>query len=222
MVLRLKLASCHERYHYHRTIKLHMLKYKQKRDLSTERPATSGLSFYPTFETCEPTIGIVITRFYNQHGDYLGWCDAEVSKKFFYGKLYYKTKGAYTIKTRRCYRNRSTRKIYIYEKATGLLAAYAVQRALTDADNVDLSDKRKLATVTLDSFKTMQLTPWSLDSFADPYSIVPKEIRVKFRSDLANFIELKRNELIAICQREIDASDALTQASEEAGVNLDI
>ena len=199
-----------------------MLKYKQKRDLSDESKAPTGLSFYPTFETCEPTIGISIVRFYSMHGDYLGWCTDEVAKKFFYGKLYYKTKGAYTIKTRRCYRNRSTRKIYIYEKATGLLAAYAVQRALTDADNVDLSDKRKLAAVTLDSFKTMQLTAWSLDSFADPYSIVPNEIRVKFRSDLANFIELKRNELIAICQSEINACDALKQGSEEAGFELDV
>jgi hypothetical protein len=61
-----------------------------------------------------------------------------------------------------------------------------------------------------------------LDSFHDPYSIVPNEIRNKFRNDLANFVELKRNELIAICQREIDASDVLNEASTTAGVSLDI
>jgi hypothetical protein len=51
---------------------------------------------------------------------------------------------------------------------------------------------------------------------------VPNEIRNKFRNDLANFVELKRNELIAICQREIDASDVLNEASTTAGVSLDI
>ena len=199
-----------------------MIKYKKKRDMSRSRPATNGLSIYPTFNEGDPTAGVTIVRFFNQHGDYLGWCDAEAAKKFFYGKLYYKTKGAFTIKTRRSYNDRSVRKIYIYEKATGMLAAYAVQRALTEADFIDTSDKRTIAMVTRDSFKTMQLTPWSLDSFSDPYNVVPKEIRVKFRNDLANFIELKRNELIAICQSQIDACEALTQASEEAGVNLDI
>lgn len=217
-----KLASCHKRYHNHRTIKLHMLKYKQKRDLSDENKAPAGLSFYPTFETCEPTIGISIVRFYSLHGEYLGWCTDEVAKKFFYGKLYYKTKGAYTIKTRRSYRRRATRKIYIYEKASKGLAAYAVKRALDDNDMVDTSDKRALAVSTLNYFKTMSYYASGLDSFHDPYSIVPNEIRNKFRNDLANFVELKRNELIAICQREIDASDVLNEASTTAGVSLDI
>jgi len=194
-----------------------MKAYQKKRDLR-EAPASNDLPILPAFETCDPAVGDAVYRWFDKSGNYLGWCSYEVGRKFLVGKLYYKTKGAFTIKTRRSYENRSVRKIYICPKGTNFLAAYVILRTIREKDLIELSDRESLATMTLEVIKKHHFTSYNFTTFPDEFKIVPNEIREKFAIDMQKFLADKKQELVDYLQFQIadsrKAKEVFAQGTE--------
>ena len=185
-----------------------MKQYQKKRKINDILAPTS-LDVLPTFETCDPVEGTTVYIWYDKEGEYQGWCDIATGKKFLLGKLYYKTKGAYRIRTRRSHDNREVQKISIYQKNSSLLAAFAVCRRIVKEDLIELNDREGLAKITLEAVEKHQFTAWNFSDYPNQYGIVPIEIRTKFQKDLQDFLISKKKELTDYLQLQItDAQQA--------------
>ena len=194
-----------------------MKAYQKKRNI-VERAAQSTVSILPALNAdSDPVAGQEITRWFDQYGNYLGWCEVDVTRKFLLGKLYYKTKGAYRIRTRRSHSDRGVKKIFIYEKESNALAAYVVQRVITSKDLVDLNDKRALAQVTIEKIQAHGFTHWNFTEYPNPYNVIPAEFKQKLNKDMQEFLNAKKAELIALCQNEIDTVNTYANAESEIG-----
>lgn len=199
-----------------------MKKYQVKRNLRGETLAATDLAVLPEFASGDPVVDATVYRFFDRNGDYLGWCDADTGRKFFYGKLYYKTKGAYRIKTRLGNEVYGTRvkKIFVYEKNTNALAAYAVLRKIGNSDLIDLNDREMLCKMTMESILEAQFDRWNFTSFPNPYNIIPKEMRNKLENDLTVFLESKKAELVQYCQEQLNAFQAQRTNTHIHEINL--
>ena len=194
-----------------------MKAYQKKRNI-VERAAPSTVSILPVFNVdSDPVAGQEVARWFDQTGNFLGWTDAVTSRKFLMGKLYYKTKGAYRIKTRRSHTDRAVKKIFIYEKASNALAAYVIERQLDKKDLVDLNDKRTLAQVTIEKIQAHGFTHWNFTEYPNPYNVIPAEFKQKLHKDMQEFLNAKKAELIALCQSEIDTVNTYANAESEIG-----
>jgi hypothetical protein len=145
-----------------------MLKYQQKRDLRGQVAASKAITILPAFNEGHPAIGRMVYRWFNPQGEYMGWSDFETGKKFLMGKLYYKTKGAYRILTRRSHSSRDVKKIHVYEKDTTNLALYGVLRPIREADLIDLDDKKALLKVTRAAVEKFTPSSWNLLDYPNP------------------------------------------------------
>lgn len=173
-----------------------MLKYQQKRNLKGELPASKLVPFLPTFSPGHPTVDSLVYRWFDQQGDYLGWTDSEEGKKYLLGKLYYKTKGAYRVNTKRSWNNRTTKMIRVYEKDSSLLALYGSLRYIKEADLIDIDDKKALLKITRAAVEGFTPTTWNILDYPNPYKVIPVEFREKLATDVANFIKSKHLEIL--------------------------
>lgn len=172
-----------------------MKQYQKKRDLSSERPATQTLPVMPDFAAGDPSVGELVYRWFDQNGNYLGWTGYDTGRKFLLGKLYYKTKGAYKIRTSNSYSNRNAKKICIREKDTHNLAAYAVRRTIEDKDLIDIDDKKALLKITLDGIQNHGFNAWNYTNFPDKYKMIPNAVREQLNTHMANCMKQMKLEL---------------------------
>lgn len=201
-----------------------MKRYQLKRKLN-ETVAQNDIPVWPVFESGDPTAGEVIYRFFDRHGNYKGWCSKTEGRKFLMGKLYYKTKGAYKIRSRKSHDSRTTRKIFVYEKNTVCLAAYAVLRVLTNEDFVDQNNREELVKISRESVEAFTFTPWNFMSYPNRYRIIPEETKTKLQKDLDNFMKSKKQEILDYLDAQIADIQQSKQinalASSIAGVEIE-
>jgi len=181
-----------------------MKRYQVKRKLN-EIAAQSDIPIWPEFAPGDPVINQVVYRFFDRNGEYKGWCDATVGHKFLMGKLYYKTKGAYRIKTRKSYDSRTTKKIYVYEKdpVNDRLAAYVVKRPVVAEDLIDNTDRESLCKLTREQVEAYGFSAWNFTSYPNKYKVIPIEVNTKFQKDMQNFLDAKKKELIDYLDMQI-------------------
>lgn len=195
-----------------------MKQYQKKRNLSSERPATQTLPVLPDFAASDPSVGELVYRWFDQNGNYLGWTGYDTGRKFLLGKLYYKTKGAYKIRTLNSHTSRTTKKIYIREKDTHNLAAYAVLRTIEDDDLIDSNDREALCKITLEKLNAHTFSVYYYDNYPNPYKVIPDEMRSKIQKDMQNFLASKQQELIDYVQNAMNderkAKQTLTEGTE--------
>lgn len=174
-----------------------MKRYQVKRKLN-EIAAQSDIPIWPEFAPGDPVVNQVVYRFFDRNGEYKGWCDATVGHKFLMGKLYYKTKGAYRIKTRKSYDSRTTKKIYVYEKdpVNDRLAAYVVKRPVVAEDLIDNTDREALCKLTREQVEAYGFSAWNLTNYPNKYKVIPIDFNTKFQKDMQDFLDAKKKELI--------------------------
>lgn len=200
-----------------------MLKYKQKRNIGKSTTTAASIPpVLPDFSEGDPAVDQRVYRFFDQYGEYLGWCPYDTGRKFLLGKLYYKTKGAYRI---RSYKLRDGvtpkgHKIHIYEKETSNLALYAVVRYIVAEDLIDLNDRESLAKSLMENVKQYDMTNWNYDSFPNKHNLFPETLRAKFRDDMQNFLASKKQELLNHLQDVANSYVVQRQHTETHGVNL--
>ena len=198
-----------------------MKKYQQQRNVSGEKKGTL-CPFQPEYAAGDPATGVVVYRWFDTEGKYLGWCDFTTGRKFLYGKLYYQSKGKYQTKTRKSLGSSHAKKIFIYEKGTDNLALYGVSRVITQEDLIDLSDKTALIKVTRDAIKSFQMCAYNFQEYPNKYQVIPLTMRRKFEADIKEFLASKKQELIAYLD---DYEKVLTaQRADEVntGIPIDI
>jgi len=181
-----------------------MKRYQVKRKLN-EIAAQSDIPIWPEFAPGDPVVNQVVYRFFDRNGEYKGWCDATVGHKFLMGKLYYKTKGAYRIKTRKSYDSRTTKKIYIYEKdpVNDRLAAYVVKRPVVAEDLIDNTDRESLCKLTREQVEAYGFSAWNFTNYPNKYKVIPIEVNTKFQKDMQDFLDAKKKELIDYLDMQI-------------------
>ena len=179
-----------------------MKRYQEKRKLN-ETAAQNDIPVWPVFEAGDPSIDEVVYRFFDRNGEYKGWCGLDTGHKFLMGKLYYKTKGAYCLKTRRSYDDRSIKKIHIYEKSSTHLAAYAVKRKISAEDLIDNTDRESLCKMTREHIVNSQFTAWNFTNYPNKYKVIPVELNTKFHKDMENFLNDKKQELLNYLDAQI-------------------
>ncbi len=181
-----------------------MKRYQVKRKLN-ETAAQNDIPIWPEFAPGDPVVNQVVYRFFDRNGEYKGWCDATVGHKFLMGKLYYKTKGAYRIKTRKSYDSRTTKKIYVYEKdpVNDRLAAYVVKRPVVAEDLIDNTDRESLCKLTREQVEAYGFSAWNFTSYPNKYKVIPIEVNTKFQKDMQDFLDAKKKELIDYLDMQI-------------------
>ena len=181
-----------------------MKRYQVKRKLN-EIAAQSDIPIWPEFAPGDPVVNQVVYRFFDRNGEYKGWCDATVGHKFLMGKLYYKTKGAYRIKTRKSYDSRTTKKIYVYEKdpVNDRLAAYVVKRPVVAEDLIDNTDRESLCKLTREQVEAYGFSAWNFTSYPNKYKVIPIEVNTKFQKDMQDFLDAKKKELVDYLDMQI-------------------
>lgn len=181
-----------------------MKRYQVKRKLN-EIAAQSDIPIWPEFAPGDPVVNQVVYRFFDRNGEYKGWCDATVGHKFLMGKLYYKTKGAYRIKTRKSYDSRTTKKIYVYEKdpVNDRLAAYVVKRPVVAEDLIDNTDRESLCKLTREQVEAYGFSAWNFTNYPNKYKVIPIDFNTKFQKDMQDFLDAKKKELIDYLDMQI-------------------
>lgn len=194
-----------------------MKRYAEK--VSINNPSSEAVSYLPALNTSEPLPGVRIARYYDNNGNYLGWADEETNRKYIYGKLYYKTKGAYKVSSRRySYDNRVDKKISIDDKQTGKTVAYIVLRPLNADDFIDKSDRASVARAAFEGLLNYNFNGYNLETFPDKYNIF-RELREKITQDHHNFIKEKRQEILDFALKmeaaELNARKVFTEATAD-------
>ena len=161
---------------------------------------------------------VYVARYFDSTGKFIGWCLEDAHKKFILGKLYYKTKGAYTTKTRNGHDD--SRRIYITEKAAGGVALFIIVRKLADADLVDLTDKEALAKMTLEKLNEHSFSTYYYSNYPDPYNIIPKTVREEVQQMMNNCLKQIREHVINNVQDQVNAEVAQKQFTHVHGVSL--
>lgn len=180
-----------------------MKRYQLKRKMDGEKLAATDIPVWPTFEHRDPDVNEAIYRFFDRNGNYKGWCSKTEGHKFLMGKLYYKTKGAYRIRSRKSYDDRSIRKIFVYEKGNNNLAAYVVFRAVTNEDLIEKDDREQLAKISREHMEAFSFTPWNIVGYPNKYKIIPEEFKTKIQKDLQKFMDDKKLELLNYLDTQI-------------------
>jgi hypothetical protein len=161
---------------------------------------------------------------YDNNGNYLGHAEVADVKKFLLTRLYYKTKGAYSVKTRRYYSDCYT--INIYEKGTSNIALLFRCRKLKVEDTIDADDKLEQVRYSLENefkdFKvsSYQMGHWSIPT-ADKFNLTT-EFRKELEIEIRAVIEAKKQKMLNHLNSFIEANKLLQDASIECGLELDI
>ena len=140
-----------------------------------------------------------------------------------YGKLYYKTKGAYRVKKRRSYNDRNTTITSIYEKASCLLATQVVTRPLTAKDLIDVDDKEQLTKLALETAKAWAINYYNLNEYPDEFKLLGdrNEMQKLLIKEHEEFIERRKAFIVKQFQNLIDVQTKMNEFKQETGINLD-
>ena len=210
-----------------------MKAYQKKYQVSN--PTPSPLSVLPDLETgLDPKVGDTSVLIFNHKGDYIGWCSPEAMKKFLYGKLYYKTKGMFSINTAKNRRYSGKDKtVSIKEKTTGNIALIAVTKILEDADMVDATNTKEKAIYQLNhEIQPLEINRYNYNQIPDKYDVLGSKFKVEIGKEAEAymiaqekatrkfFADLKKKVADQL-QSVIDGEDALKAGAEEAGMNID-
>lgn len=179
----------------------------------------------PALSKDDVPAGIEKAFAYDNNGNYLGHAEVADVKKFLLTRLYYKTKGAYNVKTRRQYSDEYT--INIYEKGTSNTALQFQCRRLKACDVIDADDKiekvRYALEHELNDFKiySYQKGNWSIPT-VDKFNLT-YEFREELEQEIRELIEAKKQKMIMRLNRIIEASDLLQAASAACGgIDFDV
>ena len=200
-----------------------MKRYKQNRKID-ENASKNALAVLPAFASEEPKVNETVCRYYDGQGNYLGYTDLETTRKFLYGKLYYKTKGAYRIKKRRSYNDRNTTVTSIYEKDSCLLATQVVTRPLTAKDLIDSDDKEELTKLALETAKAWSINYYNLNEYPDEFKLLGdrNEMQKLLIKEHEEFIAARKAFIVKQFQNLIDVQTKMNEFKQETGINLDI
>ena len=203
-----------------------MKRYQQNISPNLVTAATS-LPIYPQLNSGDPDFGntpsVFIFVWFDKDGKYLGWVDTETARKFLLGKLYYKTKGAYKIKTSRAYdssRHSHDRNITIYEKSSGRPAAYAQTRLIHKHELIDMNDRSVTIPAAIQEIKKFTMNNYNFSSYPNTFKILPDEFRNKFSNDFQEFLKMKKKELIDYCESEMKVDNTYTEGGKGVELNL--
>ena len=200
-----------------------MKRYKQKRTIN-EIASKNALTVLPAFASEEPKVNEAICRYYDAEGNYIGYTDVETTRKFLYGKLYYKTKGAYRIKKRRSHSDRNTTVTSIYEKNANLLVAQVVTRVLTAKDLIDTEDKEELTKIALETAKAWSINYYNLNDYPDEFKLLGdrNEMQKLLMKEHEEFIVARKAFIVKQFQNLVDTQTKMREFKQETGINLDI
>ena len=176
----------------------------------------------PALSKDDVPAGIEKAFAYDNNGNYLGHAEVADVKKFLLTRLYYKTKGAYNVKTRRQYDEYT---INIYEKGTSNTALLFQCRKLKADDVIDADDKLEQVRYALENelkdFKvsSYQMGNWSIPT-VDKFNLT-HEFRKELEIEVRAVIEAKKQKMLNHLNSFIEANKLLQNASAECGVELD-
>jgi len=180
----------------------------------------------PVLSKDDVPAGIEKAFAYDNNGNYLGHAEIADVKKFLLTRLYYKTKGAYNVKTRRqYYRDSEGQTISIFEKGTSNTALLFQYRTLKADDIIDADDKLEQIRYALENelndFKvsSYQMGHWSIPT-ADKFNLT-HEFRKELEIEVRAVIEAKKQKMLNHLNSFIEANKLLQNASAECGVELD-
>jgi len=199
------------------------MKLYQKQLTSISSRASKCCPVLPALSKDDVPAGVEKAFAYDNNGNYLGHAEVADVKKFLLTRLYYKTKGAYNVKTRRQYRDDYT--ISIYEKGTSDTALRFHCRKLKADDIIDADDKLEQVRYSLENelndFKVFsyQMGNWSIPT-ADKFNLT-HEFRKELEIEVRAVIEAKKQKMLNHLNSFIEANKLLQNASAECGVELD-
>lgn len=182
-----------------------MRQYKAPRISKSSVTAESLPPVLPVFASGDPAVGDRVYRFFNQRCEFIGWCSYAIGRKFLIGKLYYKTKGAYRIRSARVRDVTDTqedgavraKEIHIYEKETGALALYALLSVIKAPDLVDLDDRLETAKILRLKVEAYKMNEYNYHNYPKDYKLFSEQFEAKLKTDLQDFIKSKKQEMLA-------------------------
>lgn len=162
-----------------------------KKQIKLGNPAQNIVPVLPEFSTGDPKAGEFTAFVYDNQGHYMGWAPFEVIQKYLYAKLYYKTKGRYSIDSSKEHDNRKFKNIRLKEKLTGCTALFIKTKTLDVSDLVDDADTGSKAQYCLDhELKPLVISKYNYANFADKFGYLEK-----FKKQMGDQIrEIEREE----------------------------
>jgi len=146
-----------------------MKRYRKSVSIGGLLSANANAPIYFTYESQnDPSTQEKLALVYDRTGAYLGWTTIANVRKYIYGQLYYKTKGAYAINLN--LRSSRDRK-YIIEKASGKVALVIRYKFVNTDELLDPEAPGAKAQETLNRFRVVDYnTLWN--GVYDPYKLV--------------------------------------------------
>ena len=204
-----------------------MKQYQKDLNSMPHLKATTACPVMPVIAGFDAPADRIVSLVYDNNFKYVGWTETETVKKFLLTKLYYKTKGAYSVRSAdRHHSDRNLKDIYVKEKSTGKVAFVFRNRKLTALDIIDGDDKVERAKYALENevnkITTQSYTPgsWSI-STNDKFNLV-QDIREEIETEIRQLIDCKRKKMQNVLLDIINADKLLKEASAECGIEMDI
>lgn len=207
-----------------------------QKSINISNPTPDKLEHLPSLTAIDPALYTTISRYYDHTGTYIGWCTPEVTKKFLYGSLYYKTKGSIRIYTEG---RGDEKKIALLDKRTNKTHLIIDNNSLGDKELIDTDSKLDKAKFTLQRFQgevgkgTFSASYTSRVSDIDEYKLIPTTIHDEARNrynelieahskDLAKLNQGYTQEILQYTQSVIDAEQLIIEQSKASGIQLGI
>lgn len=186
-----------------------MKTYRKKFDDRRFQAADANAPIYFAYEAQnDPAVGTTVTLVYDRNGEYLGFANPLVIRKYLYGQLYYKTKRAYCIK--KCGYGRKSPKAVMH-KASNRVSLYLNEVKITAQDLIDLDAPGAKAKLQRVRFERENLSPYNLSQGVhDPHGYLTSindEMRTEVQALLAKYRNRIIETLTAIEQSESDMID---------------
>lgn len=200
------------------------MKSYQKQLKAFSARASKCCPVLPTLSKDDVPAGVEKAFAYDNNGNYLGHAEVADVKKFLLTRLYYKTKGAYNVKTGRRYGS-DEYTINIYEKDTRNTALQFQCRKLKADDIIDVDDKLEQVRYAIENelkgFKiySYQMGNWSIPT-VDKFNLT-HEFRKELEVEIRAVIEAKKQKMLNHLNSFIEANKLLQNASTECGIELD-
>lgn len=200
------------------------MKSYQKQLKAFSSRASKCCPVLPALSKDDVPAGVEKAFAYDNNGNYLGHAEVADVKKFLLTRLYYKTKGAYNVKTGRRYGS-DEYTINIYEKDTRNTALQFQCRKLKADDIIDVDDKLEQVRYAIENelkgFKiySYQMGNWSIPT-VDKFNLT-HEFRKELEVEIRAVIEAKKQKMLNHLNSFIEANKLLQNASTECGIELD-
>lgn len=146
----------------------------------------------------DPKLDTRVALVYGPTGNYLGFTeDLDAVQKYLYGKLYYKTKGAYRINSNRGYSARTVKKIDIILRSLNMVALHIRIKEIESDDVVDVSDINSTAELQLAEVEKFEPTSWSFSRYPDRFNLLKDaNFCKKFENEFNEMVKRQKQEVI--------------------------